>query len=345
MIRDGIEPHTRAGGSRRRSTREERGNEGSEPPGDPSRDGERQPVWALDPIRRPAGCAFSSRIRGTGRPIACSAACGDTPAAWSRPSIGSMACWDAWPPRPCRDSWIASTRCRSPSRTGDAERSTRRTAPRRRATSGRFSTSASARGSTRSSPRGIPRSSSSRRTRAGSPSGASPCRFRNGRCCDARWTSTPWSRPRPSWGFPVRVPIFPATPEDAVDLAKRLGYPVVVKPRFSVRGRGSYLVTDPAKLEATIRRVQPTFGMPMLQEWIPGGLDQRVSVAVTLDRMGRPITVHARRHLRTVLRSFVSLALCSGVLHGDARGRRCHPPAASPRLRGARSSAGQGGSP
>ena len=39
------------------------------------------------------------------------------------------------------------------------------------------------------------------------------------------------------------------------------------------------------------------------------------------------------------------LALCSGVLHGDARGRRCHPPAASPRLRGARSSAGQGGSP
>ena len=32
-----------------------------------------------------------------------------------------------------------------------------------------------------------------------------------------------------------------------------------------------------------------------------------MSVAVTLDRAGRPITVHARRHLRTVLRSFVSL--------------------------------------
>jgi predicted ATP-grasp superfamily ATP-dependent carboligase len=108
-------------------------------------------------------------------------------------------------------------------------------------------------------------------------------------------------------GFPCPRTYLPGTVEDALDLAKRLGYPVVVKPRFSVRGRGSGLVTDPAKLEETVRRVQSTFGMPMLQEWIPGGLDQRVSVAVTLDRTGRPITVHARRHLRTVLRSFVSL--------------------------------------
>jgi predicted ATP-grasp superfamily ATP-dependent carboligase len=108
-------------------------------------------------------------------------------------------------------------------------------------------------------------------------------------------------------GFPCPRTYLPTTLSDAVDLGKRLGFPVVVKPRFTVRGRGSYLVTDPEKLDETIRRVQPTFGMPILQEWIPGGLDQRVSVAVTLDSHGRPITVHARRHLRTVLRSFVSL--------------------------------------
>lgn len=108
-------------------------------------------------------------------------------------------------------------------------------------------------------------------------------------------------------GFPCPRTYLPRAPEDAGDLAKRLGYPVVVKPRFTVRGRGSYLVTDPERLDYVVRQVEPTFGMPMLQEWIPGGLDQRVSVAVTLDRHGRPITVHARRHLRTVLRSFVSL--------------------------------------
>jgi biotin carboxylase len=108
-------------------------------------------------------------------------------------------------------------------------------------------------------------------------------------------------------GFPCPRSHLPRAPEDVGDLAKRLGFPVVVKPRFTVRGRGSSLVTDAEKLEETVRRIQPTFGMPLLQEWIPGGLDQRVSVAVTLDRHGRPITVHARRHVRTVLRSFVSL--------------------------------------
>jgi hypothetical protein len=108
-------------------------------------------------------------------------------------------------------------------------------------------------------------------------------------------------------GFPCPGTYLPRTPEDAPELAKRLGYPVVVKPRFSARGRGSRLVNGPEELEATIRQVAPTFGMPILQEWVPGGLDQRVSVAVTLDRSGRPITVHARRHVRTVLRSFVSL--------------------------------------
>jgi biotin carboxylase len=108
-------------------------------------------------------------------------------------------------------------------------------------------------------------------------------------------------------GFPSPRTYLPGALGDAGELAKRLGFPVVVKPRFTVRGRGSYLVTDPAKLDETLRRIEPTFGMPILQEWIPGGLDQRVSVAVTLDHHGRPVTVHARRHLRTVLRSFVSL--------------------------------------
>jgi predicted ATP-grasp superfamily ATP-dependent carboligase len=108
-------------------------------------------------------------------------------------------------------------------------------------------------------------------------------------------------------GFPCPGTYLPRTRDDAAELAKRLGYPVVVKPRFSARGRGSRLARDASELEAAIREAEPTFGLPLLQEWIPGGLDQRMSVAVTLDRAGRPITVHARHHMRTVLRTFVSL--------------------------------------
>jgi predicted ATP-grasp superfamily ATP-dependent carboligase len=108
-------------------------------------------------------------------------------------------------------------------------------------------------------------------------------------------------------GVPCPGTYLPRNRDDAAELAKRLGYPVVVKPRFTARGRGSRLVRDAGELEAAVRAAEPTFGLPLLQEWIPGGLDQRISVAVTLDRSGRPITVHARRHVRTVLRSFVSL--------------------------------------
>jgi hypothetical protein len=67
-------------------------------------------------------------------------------------------------------------------------------------------------------------------------------------------------------------------------------------------------VNDVTELESAVQQAEPVFGMPMLQEWIPGGLERRVSVAVTLDRLGQPITVHARHHVRTVLRSFVSRA-------------------------------------
>ena len=126
--------------------------------------------------------------------------------------------------------------------------------------------------------------------------------------------------------LPVRVPYLPGAPEDAAELGKRLGYPLVVKPRFSVRGRGSSRDRPGEAGGDVVRRVLPTFGMPMLQEWIPGGLDQRVSVAVTLDRAGRAVTVHARRHVRTILRSFVSLPCAQASCTEHARGRRCDSP-------------------
>ncbi len=146
-------------------------------------------------------------------------------------------------------------------------------------------------------------------------------------------------------GFPCPRTYLPGSPEEAVDLAKRLGYPVVVKPRFSVRGRGSGLVTDPAKLEETVRRVQPTFGMPILQEWIPGR-------ARPARQRGRHPGSHgppdhgARAPASADGAEIVRLAsLRPGVLHGDARGGRRHPPPARPGLRGPRPRAGQGGPP
>ena len=58
-----------------------------------------------------------------------------------------------------------------------------------------------------------------------------------------------------------------------------------------------------------VAEVERGFGMPVLQEWIPGALDRRVNVGVTLDPAGRPLTLSARRNIRSVFRSFVSVML------------------------------------
>jgi Carbamoyl-phosphate synthase L chain, ATP binding domain len=57
--------------------------------------------------------------------------------------------------------------------------------------------------------------------------------------------------------------------------------------------------------------------MPVLQEWIPGALDRRVNVGVTLDPAGRPVTLSARRNIRSVFRSFVSVT-SAGVNFDEA---------------------------
>ena len=221
MIRDDVEPHTRVVGSRRRSTPGKRGTRatwttgepgresaasarvGSRP--DPSADGMR--VLVTNPWNGQAYCVLRS-LRGHASRVVATVY-------REHGVLGRLA--------PAAVSRFVDRVYPVPSRhPGLATRNTRRGEQRRGGgrTSGPSSTSASARGSTRSSPRGIPRSSFSRRTRAGSPRGASPCRFRSGRCCNGPWTSTPWSEAATELGFPCPRTYLPGSPEDAVDLAQ-----------------------------------------------------------------------------------------------------------------------------
>jgi carbamoyl-phosphate synthase large subunit len=107
-------------------------------------------------------------------------------------------------------------------------------------------------------------------------------------------------------GFPHPRTYLPCTRDEVGELASRLGFPLLVKPRFSAGGSGIDLVRHRSELERSIARVEPTYGMPMLQEWIPGGPEQRRKVAVTLDRQGHPVAVSIRRDKRMVYRSYTS---------------------------------------
>ena len=119
-------------------------------------------------------------------------------------------------------------------------------------------------------------------------------------------------------GFPCPRTYLPSTHAEVQELADRLGFPLVVKPRFSAGARGTYLVTDRPQLGTVIRRVEPTFGMPILQEWVPGGQDRRVSISLTLDRRGELVSVQTRRILRSVFRSFSSVPAAQVSCEGMA---------------------------
>jgi predicted ATP-grasp superfamily ATP-dependent carboligase len=118
-------------------------------------------------------------------------------------------------------------------------------------------------------------------------------------------------------GFPCPRTYLPRTVAEAAELAEGLGFPLFVKPRFSSGSRGARLVTRRRDLADRIMEVQRDFGMPVLQEWIPGAMDRRVNVGVTLDRTGRVVTQSARRNIRTVFRSFVSVT-SAGVSYDGA---------------------------
>jgi biotin carboxylase len=108
-------------------------------------------------------------------------------------------------------------------------------------------------------------------------------------------------------GCPTPETYLPRTLPDALELGELLGFPLLLKPRFSSGSRGVRLVLRRAQLADAIRGVEGTFGMPVLQEWIPGRLDRRINVNATMDRQGRLLTAVVRQNARTVFPSFASV--------------------------------------
>ena len=135
----------------------------------------------------------------------------------------------------------------------------------------------------------------------------------------------------------------PRTVADAAELAEQVGFPLLLKPRCSSGSRGVRLVMRRDQLADTIESVERTFGMPILQEWIPGRLDRRINVNATMDRQGRLITATVRRNARTAFPSFASVTTTQ-VSRGPRAGRAGRPSARPPRVHRARQRPVQGGS-
>ena len=119
-------------------------------------------------------------------------------------------------------------------------------------------------------------------------------------------------------GFPRPETFLPKDEGDALDAAQQLGFPLVVKPRFSSGSRGTCLVRNEAELVAAMKKCVPIYGAPMLQEYIGGGNSGLINLIVVLDRGYRLRAFHSRRVVRSVSERFASTTSAEVCMH-DSR--------------------------
>ena len=89
--------------------------------------------------------------------------------------------------------------------------------------------------------------------------------------------------------------------DQAVAIAERLGYPVVIKPRFTSGGHGMVIARDRPALVAALPRVVASHGAPMIQEYIPGG--RRDSIQFVVARDGTLLFVFHKKRRRSFRRT------------------------------------------
>jgi biotin carboxylase len=91
------------------------------------------------------------------------------------------------------------------------------------------------------------------------------------------------------------------SPEQALAFAARVGYPLVLKPRFTSGGHGMAIPRDRDELLAALPRVVGTHSAPMMQEYIPGG--RRDSIQFVVARDGSLLFVFHKKRRRTFRRT------------------------------------------
>jgi biotin carboxylase len=97
-------------------------------------------------------------------------------------------------------------------------------------------------------------------------------------------------------GFPCPKTYLPESEHEVRRIALQLGFPLVIKPRFSASGRGTAVVNDMSELWNRIRPAIETQGMPLLQEYIPG--NQQENIHLVLDKSGEAKLLYQKKFHR-----------------------------------------------
>jgi biotin carboxylase len=89
--------------------------------------------------------------------------------------------------------------------------------------------------------------------------------------------------------------------EGSEGIAERLGYPIVIKPRFTSGGQGMAIVRDRDELRRLLPAIAARHGAPMIQEYIPGG--ERDSIQFVIGRDGQLLFVFHKKRRRSFRRT------------------------------------------
>jgi biotin carboxylase len=115
-------------------------------------------------------------------------------------------------------------------------------------------------------------------------------------------------------GFPCPKTYLPESEECLARIAEEIGFPLVIKPRLSAGSRGMEIATGLGELFEKYRLARQNHGLPMIQEFIPGKLNQ--NIYLTLDQSGELKSVFCPRTHHAFLRLYRNTA---------AAGESCAP--------------------
>jgi len=97
-------------------------------------------------------------------------------------------------------------------------------------------------------------------------------------------------------GVEAPATLMPGSPEEVPAMARRLGYPLVIKPRVSSGSRGIRIVHDDSRLMDHYLDIHASYPLPVLQACIPVG--ERYDVCLLYDRDGRLRASFTQKEIR-----------------------------------------------
>jgi len=101
-------------------------------------------------------------------------------------------------------------------------------------------------------------------------------------------------------GFPCPKTYLPESGDDLKRIAEEVGFPLVIKPRFTSGGRGTEMVRGLSELVEKMTAARKDQDIPMIQEFIRG--KEKQSFYFTVDKIGEPKMIFCLKTHRIYLR-------------------------------------------